>query len=78
MLGYALASGASDWVLGPDDADIQGELLAGWAAAARETEPLRSLDIDAWRARRRAMIVSGRSSMRVGHVDFFARPIGVL
>ena len=32
-------------------------------------------DIINWLARRRDHIAAGRSSMRVGHVDFFARPI---
>ena len=33
-------------------------------------------DIIGWLARRRDLIAAGRSSMRVGHVDFFARPTG--
>jgi len=33
-LGYAVTTGASDWVMGPKDRDIQTELLGGWARAA--------------------------------------------
>ena len=36
-VGYAVESGASDWQLGPEDAEIQLELISGFAAAARET-----------------------------------------
>ena len=35
-LGYSLVSGESDWVIGPDDREMQNELLEGWASAARE------------------------------------------
>ncbi len=35
-LGYSVVHGASDWVIGPDDRDIQTEMLTGWASAARE------------------------------------------
>ena len=35
-LGYSVVHGASDWVMGPHDRDIQTEMLAGWASAARE------------------------------------------
>jgi hypothetical protein len=72
--GYAVMSGASDWVIAPPDTRFQTELLAGWALAARETGDLSSADIAAWLSARRDLI--GRTSMRVGHVDFFARPTG--
>ena len=35
-VGYSVVQGASDWVFGPQDRDIQIEMLSGWAAAARE------------------------------------------
>ena len=76
-LGYAVDSGKSDWRLGPDDREIQRELVAGWASAARETGALRAADIDAWVLRREEKITAGRSSISVGHVDFFGRPIKV-
>jgi len=74
-IGYAVAQGASDWVFGPRDAAIQTEVLTGWAVAAREIGSIPIADIINWLARRRDHIAAGRSSMRVGHVDFFARPI---
>ena len=73
-LGYAVDSGTADWALGCEDEQIQRELLAGWAASARETGDLNLAEIQAWLGRRRRHIASRRSSIRVGHVDFFARP----
>jgi hypothetical protein len=73
-LGYAVQSGHSDWLLEPNDMVIQRELVGGWAAAARETGGLRPAEIDAWLARRQETIAAGRSSISVGHVDFFGRP----
>jgi hypothetical protein len=73
-LRYAVVHGPSDWLFGPGDGKIQFEFVAGWAAAARGELPL--ADIIGWLGRRRDHIASGRSSIRAGHVDFFARPIG--
>jgi hypothetical protein len=73
-VGYAVTQGASDWVFAPKDAEIQTEVLTGWAVAARETGVAPISDIIGWLARRRDHIAAGRSSMRVGHVDFFACP----
>jgi hypothetical protein len=75
-LGYAVVHGTSDWIFGPLDRAIQFDLIAGWAAAALEGGALSLAEIDGWLSRRRDHIVSGRSSIRVGHVDFFARPTG--
>jgi hypothetical protein len=73
--GFAVAQGPSDWVFGPADAAIQREMLAGWAGAAPEMGVAPGL-LDAWLAERRAHVAAGRSAMRVGHLDFFAAPIG--
>ena len=73
-LGYSLVQGRSDWVFGPDDRDIQLETVAGWAGAARDIGDLSLGDIANWLVRRREAIATGRSSLRVGHVDFFASP----
>ena len=35
-LRYEVVRGTSDWLLGPQDIEIQGDLLSGWAAAANE------------------------------------------
>jgi hypothetical protein len=74
-VGYAVVQAPSDWVFGPSDAEIQTEVLTGWAVAAREIGDASIGDVIGWLARRRDHIAAGRSSMRVGHVDFFARPI---
>jgi hypothetical protein len=73
--GFAIAQGISDWVFEPADEAIQQEMLAGWAGAASEMG-IAPGAIEAWLAERRAHIAAGRSSMRVGHLDFFAAPIG--
>jgi hypothetical protein len=74
-LGYVVTQGASDWVFGPKDVEIQTEVLSGWAAAAREIgAPID--DVIAWLARRRDHIAAGRSAMRIGHIDLFAQPNG--
>ena len=53
---------------------MQKELLEGWASAARDMGTLSGTEIADWLARRRAKVSQGLSSMRVGHVDFFALP----
>jgi hypothetical protein len=75
-LGYSVVQGRSDWIIGLHDRDIQMELLAGWARAAREIGELSLADAVGWLTRRRDAVAAGRSSIRVGHVDFFARPMG--
>lgn len=74
-LGYSVVHGNSDWVTGTADREIQLELLAGWATAARDVEALPPRDIDNWLARRKDAVSARASTMRVGHVDFFATPI---
>jgi hypothetical protein len=73
-IGYMVAQGQSDWVFAATDREIQVEVLSGWAAAARESGDIPLPDIIAWLKRRRDLVTAGRSSIRVGHVDFFARP----
>lgn len=75
-LGYAVAQGESNWVIGPDDRDMQLEILGGWAAAARDLGELTPMTTIEWLTRRREAVAAGRSSIRVGHVDFFATPTG--
>ena len=74
-VGYAVIQGSSDWEFGPKDAEIQLEVLTGWAAAARQMGEIQLGEIINWLARRRDHIDAGRSGMRVGHVDFFATPM---
>ena len=73
-LGYSVMTGASDWVMGPEDCEMQDELVDGWARAARETGTLSGKDITGWLARRCTTIADRRSSLVVGHLDFFAVP----
>jgi hypothetical protein len=73
-LDYAVIQGRSDWVIGPQDGEFQIEIMSGWASAARELGGLSPADIDRWAGWRRDAVAAGRSSIRVGHVDFFARP----
>jgi hypothetical protein len=73
--GFAIQEGRSDWSFGPSDRDIQLEMLAGWAGAAAQMEIAPDV-LDDWLAERRAHVEAVRSHMRVGHIDFFAAPIG--
>jgi hypothetical protein len=73
-VGYAMVTGSSDWVFEPHDRDIQLEVLAGWAGAATALGELPVGAIAAWLARRRKCVAAGQSTIRVGHVDFFATP----
>jgi hypothetical protein len=74
--GFSIVQGRADWVFGPDDRAIQEELFVGWAEVSRLTTGLSANESAGWLAQRRAYLAEGRSSLRVGHVDFFARPIG--
>ncbi len=74
-LGYSVVHGASDWIIGPDHHDMQFEVLAGWASSAREMGEITIADTATWLTRRRDAVTAGRSSIRVGHVDFFAAPM---
>jgi hypothetical protein len=73
--GFTVIEGRSDWQFGADDRAIQIEMLAGWAGAARETGVDPAV-ISQWLGERRDHVAAGRSQMRVGHIDFFATPIG--
>jgi SAM-dependent methyltransferase len=67
--GYTVTTAKSDWMLGPDDAELQRQLVAGWAHAAVELAPADASRIHAWEARRRAHIDGGHSLIVVGHDD---------
>jgi len=74
-LGYTVTHRRSDWTMEPNDRDIQLEIFAGWAGAAREIGAL-SAETASWLTRRRANVAAGASSLRVGHIDLFAVPTG--
>jgi SAM-dependent methyltransferase len=73
-LGCVVVHGEADWVAGPKDRDFQNEIFSGWASAARETGTAELSDIVEWLTFRRDQVAAGTSSLRVGHVDMFARP----
>jgi SAM-dependent methyltransferase len=75
-LGYSVIHGLADWVIEPYDRKIQMEIFAGWASAAREIGEIPLADTVQWLTFRRDEIAAGRSSIRVGHVDIYARPTG--
>ena len=75
--GYSVVHGTSDWVLEPHDCDIQMELFSSWAAAARQTGQVPADTVN-WLARRRESVAARQSSIRVGHVDFWAHQTGNL
>jgi hypothetical protein len=74
--GYSVVQGRADWVLAPADRMIQDALFAGWADVARLTTGRSQSEIADWLAERRSYLAEGRSRLRIGHVDIFARPIG--
>lgn len=74
--GYSVVHGQAEWIAEPQDRAFQIEIFRLWANAARQPGALSSGDIDKWLIRRGDLVVAGRSSLRVGHVDFFAQPIG--
>jgi hypothetical protein len=76
-IGYSVTQGRSDWVLGPDDKAIQGEVVSGFAHAVQELNELPEQRVTEWLAHRRALIDAGQSSMTVGHVDLFALPMPI-
>jgi hypothetical protein len=73
--GFAVVIGRSDWQLGGEASEMQLALLAGWAEAASAIGVEQRL-LDEWLGERRDLVAAGRSQLRVGHVDFFAVPIG--
>ena len=63
---------ASDWRLDVRHADLQRQLVDGWAAAAGDMARDATERIDGWRARRQTWIARGTSSIIVGHRDLAA------
>jgi hypothetical protein len=75
-VNYSVVSGPADWLFAPSDREIQAAIFSGWASAARESGGVPLADIVEWLTFRRDTIAAGRSSLRVGHIDLFAAPIG--
>jgi hypothetical protein len=70
--GYEVRREPSDWRLTPADAELQRQLIEGWAFAAGEIAPEQVVRIDSWRVRRLAHVAAERAHMTVGHVDIAA------
>ncbi|MFN7977345.1 MAG: class I SAM-dependent methyltransferase [Vicinamibacterales bacterium] len=70
--GFDVTVATSDWVLDAAQAELQRQLIEGWAGAARDMAPDDAAAIDVWRDRRLAAVVSGASRVRVGHGDLLA------
>jgi hypothetical protein len=77
QVGYEVAQGQSDWLLGSEDRAIQEVLFAGWAELAMQSSEGSSGVVSDWLACRRSHLAVERSSLTVGHLDIFARPIGM-
>ena len=75
--GFDVIEDRSDWHFAASDRDIQMEMIDGWADAAGEMGVSPS-ELAAWRVARRDAVAAGRSTMQIGHVDFFARPMSML
>jgi hypothetical protein len=63
-------------VLAPDDCAIQDAIFVGWAEVGRLTTGRSEREMAGWLAERRRYLAEGRSRLRIGHMDLFARPIG--
>lgn len=74
--GYSLVQGPSDWVFGSEDRAIQEALFTGFTDVGALTTQMTADEIAGWLAHRRKYLAAGRSRLRVGHVDIFARPTG--
>ncbi len=74
-LGYSVMHGSSDWLIGPAAHAIQNQILSGLAGAACEMgESLP--ETASWLSRREKLVAADQSSIRVGHIDLWARQTG--
>ncbi len=76
-VGYLVVHGTADWLIGPQDQEMQTAMIDSWAGAAQETGQLPLAEIKTWHARRHDAIARGQSSFRIGHLDVFADPTGL-
>lgn len=75
--GYQVGIEPSDWTLRSEEAELQRQLIAGWAVAATEIAPGEASTIERWRARRIKHVDDGISRVVVGHHDLAAWLPGV-
>jgi hypothetical protein len=72
--GYRTSTERSDWCIRPAEQAVQEALLEGWTEAAKAIAPRDGERLEDWQRRRLAHIVSGCSTIRVGHRDLLAHP----
>ncbi len=70
--GYEVRREPSDWILAPEQGELQRQLIEGWAQAAEEIAPEQTPMVRDWLARRLAHVAAGRSHVVVGHDDLAA------
>ncbi len=70
--GCRVATGRSDWRLGPAESELQLALVAGYAEAAKQQNETSAAWVNDWLLRRRRLITASLSNMTVGHTDIFA------
>lgn len=73
-IGFNIVEGASDWIITPDDREMQSAVLTQWAQTAQSIGDLNAVEVASWFQRRRELVAKGVSILRVGHRDIFARP----
>jgi hypothetical protein len=71
---YAITRAPSDWLLGPEETQLQRAFLFGIRDAAVNAAPGDRERWNAWSRRRDALITAGRSRLRVGHNDLLGLP----
>ena len=71
---FRVATAKADWDLGPDEAELQRQLIGFWADAAAQMHSLPAADLADWRRRSLAAIAAGSSRLSVGHIDLLATP----
>jgi hypothetical protein len=72
-LGYAVVQGPADWQIEARD-PMYKDLVSSIAGAASELVGVPQTTIEGWATRRRIQAAAGRSTVQVGHLDFFAHP----
>jgi hypothetical protein len=70
--GFHVDHERSDWVIEPDEQELQRQLIDGWATAAAEMAPEIAPQIANWRLRRLHHVDAGGSLIVVGHEDMAA------
>jgi hypothetical protein len=70
--GFVVERERTDWMLDHHDAELQRQLIDGWAGAAADVSPRDRAVIEAWRRRRLGHIEDATSTLVVGHEDLAA------